>query len=182
MATFHPLMPGALSNTPARKDLEMWCGATFVLEMVSQETGIPADFLVADEFEDYSTMLETSKRNGMAYRPYFAVSSNFDRMVLNIRKKSNSWSALGPVLWTFEFAPGLDPMPGEELTEEELLTSRIEIKAAITTEMLDKLYTYELIMFTDEIFDTALRETGPFYPYKYLRVYGNIKTHQVGEL
>lgn len=182
MAIVHPLVPGALANTPGRKDLEIWCGATFVLEMACQETGMPAEFLVADEFEDYSTMLKESKRNGMAYVPYFPVVSSFDKMVLNIRKKSNSWSALGPVLWTFEFAPGIIPVANEELTGEELLISRIEIPAVITTEMLDKLYTYELIMVTTEIYDTALRETGPLYPYKYLRIYGNIRTQQVGEL
>ena len=184
--TRHPINKGLITNTIKRMDFDIWCGATFVYNIRTLfEEQSNTDVYSLIDFQDITSIKNLPKNKEVVLNNYTLLNKSVDSIILNIRTKTNSWTKLGKILWSMEYPPEYIVGDDRPLSISDSSIVPIEISANLTAIMSDHMYSYELIFITsDFVINEISIKTDDVntFSYKHLVQYGNITTHQIGEL
>ena len=186
MTMRHPIYKGLITNAIQRMDFDIWCGATFVYNiraLFEEQSNVEVYSL--NDFQDVTSIKNLAKNKEVLLNNYPPLSESVDSIILNIRTKTNSWSQLGKILWSKEFPPKYVVNDDRPLSVSDASIVPIELDASFTTLMLNNMYSYELIFVTSNFIINGvdiITDNMNIFDYRHLVQYGNITTHQVGEL
>lgn len=207
MALYHPLLFEAQNDMPDKKDFDIWCGTTFTFKLSLQHPMRDStDINHYPYTENITTMAKDSandRKTVYSYSPGVGLDPfpqySFDRLILNIRKKSLNRSKLNYILWALEFNPYGEVVDDRPRHASEIIHIPLRIDVSITEEMLQDKYEYEIVAITDEAITGGILNanftpslfigkypedlnSNDLFPFKKIVMYGDIQTHQVGDI
>jgi hypothetical protein len=198
---YHPLYVGCVNELYKRQDLTVWCGATFVHQLILNyrylydrrgttlqvmKSYSDLNKILAEqrsfEFVCSGTMGESASGGSYVWSKFLT----YNKLILNIRPKAVNYSQLNAPLYTFEFTD-LGEVPDDRpIPPKEYIKIPIWIDAKTTAEMLDNFYDYELIAVTNRFNNASfnLVETDEMdtFCFKRIILYGEIRTKQTGDI
>ena len=180
MAEFHPINLLTTSNKSIRKDLTLWCGTTFVIKLLREYVSDPNESINLNSYHTYAEEWNKLKDIRELNYAIYSFYNDVDKIILNIREKTGSWSDLGSIIWSLELEPFYFP-EDRPINIVDFIYTYLEIPSSITETFIKNKYTYEIISLTNEYEDIIANDIK-FFSFKKLLMFGDLITKQPGEI